>query len=163
MTSEDALIQRIGIAEGAVVRRPIRLQTLGLGSCVGVVIYDETAGIAGMVHTMLPAAPGPRGARPQKYADLGTEWLIQAVLSAGGRASCLKAKLAGGAHMFKGHLQSKALSIGERNVASILTVLSQAGIPVVGEDVGGTVGRTIEFDTVACTLWIRTLAGTYFI
>ena len=30
------------------------IRTSGLGSCVGVVLYDEAKKIAGMVHIMLP-------------------------------------------------------------------------------------------------------------
>ncbi|WP_067921760.1 chemotaxis protein CheD [Alicyclobacillus shizuokensis] len=164
MASEDSSVRRIGIGEGAVIQRPGRLLTVGLGSCIGVVIYDPYADVAGMVHVMLPAARDAEvAAPPQKYADLGTLWLVDAVIAAGGRPAQLQAKLAGGAHMFTGRLASPALRIGERNLESVVAALARVRVPVVAKDVGGRVGRTIEFDTATHQLWVRTARQTYAI
>ena len=45
---------RVGIADMNIVKEPKTIRTSGLGSCVGVVLYDEKKKIAGMLHVMLP-------------------------------------------------------------------------------------------------------------
>ena len=47
-------IVKVGIADMNIVRTPSVIRTAGLGSCVGVVLYDLRKEIAGMVHVMLP-------------------------------------------------------------------------------------------------------------
>jgi chemotaxis protein CheD len=157
---------RVGIAEGAVVQSPGRIRTTGLGSCVGVVLYDNWAHYCGMVHVMLPAAPenGAVLASPSKYADTAIPWLVEELLSAGCTLCNLKAKLAGGAQMFSAAIKSDLMRIGPRNVEAVLQALEITGIPILAQDVGGNVGRTIEYDPVTETLQIRTaLRGIYTI
>lgn len=48
-------VVRVGIAESGVVMNPDSISTLGLGSCVGVTLYDEKRRVGGMVHVMLPS------------------------------------------------------------------------------------------------------------
>jgi chemotaxis protein CheD len=45
---------KVGMADMKLCRPPDKLTTLGLGSCVGVVLYDTSTKISGMVHVMLP-------------------------------------------------------------------------------------------------------------
>ncbi|MGX1900367.1 chemotaxis protein CheD, partial [Thermolongibacillus altinsuensis] len=52
--SEVAHVVKIGIADMNVVKAPNLIRTCGLGSCVGVVVYDLGREIAGMAHVMLP-------------------------------------------------------------------------------------------------------------
>jgi chemotaxis protein CheD len=163
MTDCSVTVKRVGIAEGAVIHRPWRLRTLGLGSCVGLVVYDVVAGVAGMVHVMLPQAPRTTVDNPEKYADLAVPWLVHHVLREGAERTRLQAKLAGGAQMFTTRGSSPALRVGERNVASVLQALTEVRVPVVAQDVGGSSGRTIEFDTETTQLWVRTATYTYAI
>ena len=44
---------RVGIADAAIVSAPDTLITMGLGSCVGIALYDREKKIAGLVHIML--------------------------------------------------------------------------------------------------------------
>ncbi|MCF8564777.1 chemotaxis protein CheD [Alicyclobacillus tolerans] len=147
---------RIGIAEGAVVRAPVRLKTTGLGSCVGVVVYDGAAGLLGMAHIMLPTAPARGEHSHTKYANLAVPWLIRRLLAEGGQKARFRAKIAGGAQMFASSGGSEVLRVGPRNVEAVREALMAASVPLVAQDVGGNVGRTIEFDLLAETLWIRT-------
>ena len=49
----DSII-KVNMADIKICRPPDMLKTLGLGSCVGVVIYDKRSHISGMAHIMLP-------------------------------------------------------------------------------------------------------------
>lgn len=161
---KDIDVTRIGIAEGAIARLPGHLRTTGLGSCVGVVLFDRGADYSGMVHVMLPVAPGNGSGAPMKYADTAIPWLVQELVAAGCNVKSLKAKLAGGAQMFSAAIKSDLMRVGPRNVEAVQQALELAGIPVLAQDVGGNVGRTIEFDPVTETLQIRTaLRGIYTI
>lgn len=155
------MVQRIGIADGALVYRPMRLRTSGLGSCIGLVVFDVFSGMAGMVHIMLPVAPtepkpNQQQAKPQKYADLGVEWLVREMQNEGAALSRLRAKMAGGAQMFTFAAKTDILRVGPRNIEAVRIALDGFGIPIVSEDVGGKEGRTIEFDSQTQMLMVRT-------
>ena len=45
---------RVGIADMKTCSAPDKITTIGLGSCIGIVLYDETKKKAGLVHIMLP-------------------------------------------------------------------------------------------------------------
>jgi chemotaxis protein CheD len=157
-------VVRVGIAEGAVAKSPQRLRTSGLGSCVGIVLFDGITHIAGMVHIMLPECPAEKTetVNPTKYADSGIEWLIQHLESAGAQVNQLKSKIAGGAQMFNFAGKSDIMRVGPRNVEAVKHSLRRFRIPLLAEDVGGSVGRTIEFDIDTLDLWVRTaMKGTY--
>ncbi|GMA59033.1 chemotaxis protein CheD [Alicyclobacillus sacchari] len=149
---------RIGIAEGAILTGSGTLMTAGLGSCVGLVIYDETRLLAGMVHIMLPESPHVQPPHPQKYADTGIAWLYETLLQQGASHAHLRAKYAGGSQMFQA-LQMEGLRIGERNVRAVSMHLERLQIPVIGTDVGGHVGRTVWFELPSRRYFIRTARG----
>lgn len=148
----------MGIAEGAVMCGPGRLVTTGLGSCVGVVIYDAEGHVAGLAHVMLPESPSPDTKAPHKYADTAIDWLIREIVRAGGSPLRLRAKYAGGAQMFQG-VKMETLRIGERNAEAVQKQLADRGIPVAGRDVGGHQGRTLWFEMPSCILTVRTARG----
>lgn len=139
-------------------RRPHRLTTLGLGSCVGVTLWDRTLYVAGLAHIMLPDSTNFKPApKPAKFADLGIPRLVKDMERLGAKIIRMEAKLAGGAQMFFGHNDSPVMNIGTRNVIAVKTVLAEFGIRVVGEDTGGNVGRTIILDSISGRLHVRSL------
>ena len=152
----DELI-RIGIAEYAISKQPVILRTAGLGSCVGVVIYDQERGLSSMAHVMLPdsAISRNREAENGKFADTAILEIVKRLRANG--ALRLRAKIAGGAQMFQFKYEHESMRIGERNIASVKDMLQKTGIPLVAEDVGGTNGRTIEFHSKSGRLVIRTV------
>jgi chemotaxis protein CheD len=137
---------KVGIAELAVARFPDSVTTLGLGSCVGVAIYDETKRIAGLVHIMLPAMDLAKGAEfnRAKFADSGIPQLLEMMLRAGALGRRLTAKIAGGAQMFTFSDKTDSVRIGSRNVEACRRTLQNLGIPLLAEDTGGSFGRTVE-------------------
>jgi len=47
---------KVGMADLNIVESPGVLLTLGLGSCVGIALYDTEKQIAGLAHIMLPSS-----------------------------------------------------------------------------------------------------------
>jgi len=119
------------------------MTSIGLGSCIGLVIHDETKKIGGLAHVMLPKSSGKPNERAGKYADTAVEILIKELTQKGSKVSNLKAKLAGGASMFQNF--SGNLNIGERNAEALKIILKGLAIPIVREDLGGTIGRTVTY------------------
>ena len=155
----DGQVIKVGIAQMDVVKLPHTIRTSGLGSCVGVVLYDETQKIAGLVHIMLPDSSLSRteSVNVAKYADTGIESLIHLLEVQGIKPFRLKAKIAGGAQMFKFTSDHDTMRIGPRNIEAVKSQLQKHKIPLIAEDVGGHSGRTIEFNPATCKLNIRTV------
>lgn len=118
------------------------MSCIGLGSCIGLVVHDRDKGIGSLAHVMLPTSQGKTD-RPAKYADTAIPLMIEKLEAAGSHRGSLQVKMAGGASMFKTF--SGSLNIGERNVERIFAICKTLNLPVVGNDTGGTVGRTIFY------------------
>lgn len=137
---------KVGMADYNVCKSPDAITTLGLGSCVGIVLYDSRTKIAGMVHVMLPDSTKVKNnVNKAKFADTGIDLLISEMVKAGAGRLGLTAKIAGGAQMFAFSSNNEALRVGERNVEATKKKLSQLGIRILAEDTGLNYGRTIEF------------------
>lgn len=147
----------VDIAMMKLARPPDQLMCLGLGSCVGVAVYDLTAGVGGLIHVLLPSIEEFRqaGNSRTKFADSGITDLLQEVLGAGAVRARLKAKIAGGAAMFASENAFPGNTVGKRNVQSTLDTLSRLGINLVAQDTGGTKGRTIIFDVATGKMTVR--------
>ncbi len=151
---------QVGIAELKVCRQPDRLITIGLGSCVGVTLYDQSTRIGGLLHIMLPdSTQFSNITKPAKFADLGIPLLVSQIRLRGGRLNSLQAKLAGGAQMFSGLNEKFMLNIGERNIIKARQILKSLGIRIFSEEVGGNRGRTMILDTVSGQVLIRTVGN----
>ncbi|HOV80824.1 MAG TPA: chemotaxis protein CheD [Bacillota bacterium] len=151
---------QVGIAELKVTGQPNRLITLGLGSCVGVSLYDPATKVGGLLHIMLPDSTQFNSiAKPAKFADLGIPLLVQEIKKYGGRVNGLQAKLAGGAQMFTGLSDKLVLNIGERNINMARQTLKKIGIKIVAEEVGGNKGRTMILDTISGLVTIRVVGS----
>lgn len=146
----------IGMADMNVCKAPDILTTLGLGSCVGITLYDKTKKIGGMVHVMLPEFGPNMGQNRAKFADTGIADLLHQLTGMGVAKAALVAKMAGGAHMFSGS-NNNILKIGDRNIASSLDTLKKLGIPLIANETGGQHGRTIELNTETGQLKIKTI------
>lgn len=152
-------IVKVGIADMNIAKAPDKIRTSGLGSCVGVVLYDERSTTVGMVHVMLPdSSLGRSGAiNIAKFADTGIPAMVEQLKLEGIQPYKLKAKIAGGAQMFQFSSARDTLRIGPRNVEAVKEYLKKYSIPIISEDTGGNSGRTIEFDPSTKLLNIRTV------
>lgn len=157
--SDTISVVKVGIADLNVVKGPNRIRTSGLGSCVGVVIYDTFKQIAGLAHVMLPDSSLTKqlNFNKYKYADTAIDILIDKLILLGARKTQMKAKIAGGAQMFQFQSGSDIMRIGPRNVEAVIERLKYHQIPVISSDTGGSQGRMIEFDPVTSKLKIRTV------
>lgn len=150
---------KVGIAQMDVAKSPSTIRTSGLGSCVGVILYDESKKIAGLIHVMLPDSSLGKNdtLNVAKFADTGIKAMIDMLQLEGVHKFKLKAKIAGGAQMFQFTSDQASMRIGPRNVEAVKNELKQNGIPLIAEDTGGNSGRTIEFDPTTSVLHIRTV------
>ena len=151
----------VGMADVVAVSSPAKLITLGLGSCIGLVIYDEIAKVAAMAHIMLPESRGGKEPeKPGKFADLAVPFLLDELLKKHAQKERLKAKFAGGAQMFANVASvggADFLAVGVRNAAETLAFLNKLKIKVVASDTGGNKGRTVEFNTETWMLSVKVL------
>ncbi|MBC7347873.1 MAG: chemotaxis protein CheD [Clostridia bacterium] len=149
---------KVGIAQWRVARAPYWLVTLGLGSCVGVALYDPLGRLGGLAHIMLPDSrqfPGQQN--PGKFADSALPVLVAEMERYGAGRTRLVAKLAGGAQMFNFSQGTSLLNIGQRNIAAVRQTLEELGIRVAGEDTGGHVGRTMMLNTGNGEVYVRSI------
>lgn len=137
---------KVGMADLNVCLPPDAITTLGLGSCVGIVLYDPVKKISGMVHVMLPDSTKIKNnENVAKFADTGIDELIKRLVALGANRNALVAKIAGGAQMFAFTSNNEMLRVGARNVEATKEKLSKLRIPIIAEDTGDKYGRTIEF------------------
>lgn len=155
---QDSFI-KVGMADLNVATGTGILKTTGLGSCVGVTLYDPKTKVAGMAHVMLPSSEIAKEGNLNiaKYADTAIPELLKRMIQLGAAQSRLVAKMAGGAQMFAFQSTSDTMRIGPRNVESCKVQLKVLSIPVVAEDTGGNMGRTIEFNSDNGILVLRTV------
>ena len=139
--------------------RDVFISALGLGSCIGIVMIDAHARVAGMAHVMLPEAGPTSSGPPGKFADTAVPALIESVLRLGAHRSRLIAKIAGGAQMFGAGSGGGILSIGERNAEAVRAGLRSAGILLRSADTGGNSGRTMQVHTSTGTVTVRIVGG----
>lgn len=156
MTKAETMV-KVGIADLNIVTAPGMIRTAGLGSCVGIVIYDEGKHIAGLSHILLPDSSLAKQTDINyfKYADTAIPILVNKLVGEGARRYALKAKLAGGAQMFHFTSNSDIMRIGPRNTEAVLAILEALRIPVIASDTGGKIGRTIEFNPQTNRLKIK--------
>lgn len=147
----------VGMADYKIGRTPDKLMTAGLGSCIGICIYDLYSQIGAMGHIMLPSSRESMKGNPAKYADTCLEVMLDELLKLGGSRLKLQAKMAGGAQMFSFNGKTPLLKIGERNAEAVEQELKKAKIPLLSYDVGGTHGRTINFDIKTGDLHIKSI------
>lgn len=150
---------KVGMADLNIAKGQGVLKTTGLGSCVGLTLYDKRNKIAGLAHIMLPTSSIAREGQLNiaKYADTAIPELIKQMEQCGTQINRLEAKMAGGAQMFTFAVNSETMRIGPRNVEACKQILELLSIPIVAEDTGGNYGRTIEFNCASGMLTIRSV------
>ena len=148
----------VGMADMNISKHPGMLVTLGLGSCVGICLYDPISKVAGMAHCMLPDSTViANNSNIAKFVDTAVIRLINDMGRAGANKKSIAAKIAGGAQMFAFSSKNDTMRIGDRNVDAAIKILKQLGIPVKSMDVRENYGRTIEFHTADGSLTVKTV------
>jgi len=135
----------VGMADLNVTKAPGILTTLGLGSCVGIALWDPTTKIAGLAHIMLPDSKKlQNNQNVAKFADTAMVKMLNDMVRLGANKARLRAKIAGGAQMFAFNSKNDDMRIGDRNVEATLKLLKQYSIPLIAYEVGANYGRTVE-------------------
>lgn len=146
---------KVGISDYKIGEAPQSLFTIGLGSCVGIAIYDPTTRVGGLSHIMLPDSSMFNGEKKiEKFADLAIPHMVSELAKKTPKRR-LVAKIAGGSSMFKNSLNTPQANIGLRNVAAVETILKQQGIPILANHTGGSMGRSMFFDLHTLQVKVR--------
>jgi len=134
------------------------LVTLGLGSCVAIMLHAPGIPAGGMAHVLLPSKSLARDQHnPAKFPETAVPLLVERLKAMGADPKQLVAKLAGGASMFASLMTPGTMQMGERNIVAARNALRAADIRLVAEAVGGEVGRTVRFDVADGSVEIRSV------
>jgi chemotaxis protein CheD len=121
------------------------LLTVGLGSCVAIVLHDPVAKVGGLAHVLLPSRALTRnGDNPAKFPQTAVPALLELMTGRGALQRRITARLAGGASMFANLAAPGTIQMGERNLVASRQTLHALGLPLAGEAVGGDYGRTVR-------------------
>ncbi|MFT5368514.1 MAG: chemotaxis protein CheD [Candidatus Latescibacterota bacterium] len=146
----------VGISDMKVTNDPnTKIVTHALGSCLGVTIYDPVVGVGGMIHIQLPLSTidVQKGIdRPCMFVDTGIPLLFEEAYRLGAVKSRIHLKVAGGAQFLD--IGGK-FRIGERNFAILRKMLWKNSVLIEGQDVGGTISRTLFLDIATGEVTIR--------
>lgn len=138
-------IIKVGMADLKTAKNPNILTTLGLGSCIGLTLYDPVSKVGGLVHYMLPDSTKLKNnGNIAKFGDTGIRELYNQVVAQGANPRRLVAKIAGGAKMFEVSGLSGVGNVGERNAEAAKLMLKELGVKLIAEDTGLNYGRTVE-------------------
>jgi chemotaxis protein CheD len=138
----------VRVAELGVGSRGESLVTVGLGSCVAIILHEPAVAVGGLAHILLPSPSLSRRTEsgPGRFPQTAVPELVQRMAALGASPRRIVARLVGGAGMFTSLTPVGAIQMGERNAVASRQVLLTHGIAVMGEDLGGDFGRTVRFD-----------------
>jgi len=152
-------IIEVSIAEVKISQSPDVLVTRGLGSCLGITIYDPLKKTGGMAHAMLPDIEVAKvKSNPARFVNSVIKKLVEDLEGRGSLRSRLIAKLFGGAHMFSFISADNILNVGQKNIDTAIGVLKESGIKIGAQETGGTFGRTIEFNLENGVVRVHTIS-----
>ena len=136
----------VKVADWAAERGDGVLITLGLGSCVAIMLHDPQTKAGAMAHVLLPSISLARDITNRaKFPETAVPLLVERLKGLGADPRRLVAKLAGGASMFSQLVTPGTIQMGERNVLAARSALRVAQIPIIREAVGGERGRSVRF------------------
>jgi chemotaxis protein CheD len=138
--------QAVGVDVGEMLVSSHSQQVLtvyGLGSCVGLAVYDPLTRVGGMAHIQLPAANRYSSASlcQWAFADRAVPELLRRMTQTGAVVGRLRTVLAGGASVAdeSGHFQ-----IGRKNYLAVKALLWQHNVILSAERAGGNAWRTMR-------------------
>lgn len=148
MTGREIVVR---VAELDVGSRGDTLVTVGLGSCVAIILHEPAAAVGGLAHVLLPSPSLSRRTEsgPGRFPQTAVPELVERMASLGASPRRIVARLVGGAGMFTSLTPVGAIQMGERNAVASRQALLAHGIAVLGEDLGGDFGRTVRFDVAS--------------
>ena len=134
--------------------QPFAITTI-VGSGIALCLWDSARGIGGANHFML--AEGPEDSENAcRYANVANPKLLQRMLDLGAEIKTLEAKIFGGS-LPKITFGNDTVHLGELNVKAVTRFLHMQGVRVVQNEVGGTRGRKLIFQTDDGRAWSEEL------
>lgn len=150
----------VKVADWAAERGDGVIVTLGLGSCVAIMLYDADRAAGAMAHVLLPSRSLAHDATNlAKFPESAVPLLIERLKALGAEPRRIVAKLAGGASMFSQLMTPGTIQMGERNIVASRNALRAASIPIVKESVGGERGRSVRFHVKDGRVEIRSVGA----
>jgi len=135
------------------------LRALGLGSCIGLCLYDPLLKLGCIAHIMLPQARSASTPDVGKYADTAVPHVVHEMTSRGAVKSRLRTAIVGGAQLFSFQSAGDKLDVGKRNIEAVKRHLAESRLPLAAEDTGGKCGRTITLDCASGCLTVKSAGG----
>lgn len=135
--------------------RDDEIVTHALGSCLGIVIHDSSAGVGGILHAMLPTGdidPAKAQANPWMFIDIGVPRFFLEAYALGADKRRLVVKVAGGANVQSG-IEDR-FAIGKRNYMMLRKLFWKNSILIKAEDVGGATPRTLHLSVATGRLLV---------
>ena len=130
---------KVGMADYKVGAAPATLISYGLGSCIGLSLYDPKEKVGGLLHYMLPDSKQARPSdTPAKFIDTGFPLML--------------------AEMFAFSNSTSVMRVGERNAQAAKDLLAAHGIRLIAEDTGLNYGRTVSIDLNDGTYTVKTVS-----
>ncbi len=127
-------------------KKPLLLRA-GLGTCVGVALYDRDADVGGLHHLLLPEPISSENIlMPEKYASSGLPLFIQELFALGASRDNLKACISGGALVGPLMNQDLDLDIGGRTTEVVKNILAEEGIQIEKAETGGLLSSDLCLD-----------------
>lgn len=131
----------------------------GLGSCIALILFDDTNKISAMSHILLPKEFSDKEiVYPHKYANLSVKLLLEELIKHGATRENIKAILIGGSTIFK--LANNFM--GTDNTSAVKRELNSLKIQIIREDTGGSKGRNVIFDTQNFSLLVGSTGDSDF-
>lgn len=134
------------------------LRTYALGSCIALILHHPKTKTMGLVHIALPDSLCHAGTKRGGgyYASSAVPLLLHEFCAAAGLSSVndsgIVAKLVGGAAVIK---IKNPFHLGERLRGEIRQILLRFHIPILKQDTGGTVARTVSLHIESGNVLVR--------
>jgi chemotaxis protein CheD len=132
-----------------------QLVAYGLGSCIGLAVWDPRVRVGGLAHFMLPSGPLSESS-PVKFIDTGLDAFLRSIETKGALLSRCIIKSAGAAAMLT---VGGGLAIGKRNEAAMQAALSERGLRLSASAIGGNAGRTVQLGVGDGRFLIKSLSS----
>jgi len=150
----------VGVGDLAVSnQKGYEIVTHSLGSCIGIIIYDQAAGVGGLLHLMLPESslnPTRAAQQPAVFADTGLPLLFKSAYNLGAKKGRMRVVVVGGSQLLD---QSGRFNIGQRNYAAVRKLFWRNNVLIDAEDVGGQVNRTVGLEVGSGRIWLKVNSG----
>lgn len=150
----------VGMADMKVTDQPDEtLITYALGSCLGIIVHDPVARVAGLLHVMLPSSEidaAKAKTQPAMFVDTGVPLLFKECYRLGARKERMTVSVAGGSFAGKSDADD-SFQIGKRNMITLRKLLWKNGVLISADETGGVQqSRTMSVQVGSGIVSLRT-------